>query len=101
MVVMACADEAELVDMIATAVAYDDGPIALRYPRGEGTGVAMPENGQILEIGKGRILQEGSDIALLSLGAHLSEVQEAAAALAARGISVTIADLPSRWIQIW
>ena len=92
MVVMACADEAELVDMIATAVAYDDGPIALRYPRGEGTGVAMPENGQILEIGKGRILQEGSDIALLSLGAHLSEVQEAAAALAARGISVTIAD---------
>ena len=92
MVVMACADEAELVHMMATAAAHDSGPIALRYPRGEGTGAAMPETGEVLEIGKGRILSEGSDVALLSFGAHLSEAEEAATALRARGISVTVAD---------
>ncbi len=92
MTVMACADEAELVHMLATAAAHDDGPVALRYPRGEGTGVDMPETGEVLPIGKGRILQEGSDIALLSLGAHLEEAKDAARALEARGLSVTIAD---------
>jgi len=92
MTVMACADEAELVHMMATCVAHDSGPIALRYPRGEGTGVAMPEQGEVLEIGKGRIIQEGLDVAILSFGAHLSEALEAAKALEARGISVTVAD---------
>ncbi|AHM03484.1 1-deoxy-D-xylulose 5-phosphate synthase [Roseibacterium elongatum DSM 19469] len=92
MTVMACADEAELVHMMATAAAYDDGPIALRYPRGEGVGVDLPDPGTVLEIGKGRLLQDGHDVALLSLGAHLAEVQEAARALEAKGISVTIAD---------
>ncbi|MEX3017330.1 1-deoxy-D-xylulose-5-phosphate synthase [Gymnodinialimonas hymeniacidonis] len=92
MTVMACADEAELVHMLATAAAHDDGPIALRYPRGEGTGVAMPETGEILEIGKGRVIQEGHDVALLSLGAHLEEAKDAAKALEARGLTVTIAD---------
>jgi 1-deoxy-D-xylulose-5-phosphate synthase len=92
MTVMACADEAEMVHMMATAAAHDAGPIALRYPRGEGTGVPMPEHGEVLEIGKGRILQEGRDIAILSFGAHLSEATEAARALEARGLSVTIAD---------
>jgi 1-deoxy-D-xylulose-5-phosphate synthase len=92
MTVMACADEAELVHMMATAAAHDSGPIALRYPRGEGTGVPLPETGEILEIGKGRVLQEGSDVAILSFGAHLAEAQEAATELAARGLSVTIAD---------
>ncbi len=92
MTVMACADEAELVHMMATAAAHDSGPIALRYPRGEGTGVAMPEEGDVLEIGKGRVLQEGHDIAILSFGAHLAEATDAARALEARGLSVTIAD---------
>jgi 1-deoxy-D-xylulose-5-phosphate synthase len=92
MTVMACADEAELVHMMATAAAHDSGPIALRYPRGEGTGVAMPEVGDVLEIGKGRVLQQGSDIAILSFGAHLSEAQEAAKTLELRGLSVTVAD---------
>ncbi len=92
MTVMACADEAELVHMLATAAAHDDGPIALRYPRGEGTGVEMPETGDVLPIGKGRVIQEGSDIALLSLGAHLEEAKDAARALEARGLTVTIAD---------
>lgn len=92
MTVMACADEAELVHMMATAAAHDNGPIALRYPRGEGTGVAMPEEGDVLEIGKGRVLQEGHDIAILSFGAHLAEATDAARALEARGLSVTIAD---------
>ncbi len=92
MTVMACADEAELVHMMATCVAHDSGPIALRYPRGEGTGVEMPEYGEVLEIGKGRVLQEGRDVAILSFGAHLSEATEAARELEARGLSVTIAD---------
>jgi 1-deoxy-D-xylulose-5-phosphate synthase len=92
MTVMACADEAELVHMMATAAAHDSGPIALRYPRGEGTGVAMPEEGDVLEIGKGRVLQEGHDIAILSFGAHLAEATDAARALETRGLSVTIAD---------
>ena len=90
--VMAAADEAELVHMVATAADYDDGPIAFRYPRGEGVGVDMPERGDPLEIGKGRILEEGDTIALLSFGAHLSECQIAAERLRERGISVTVAD---------
>ncbi len=92
MTVMACADEAEMVHMLATAAAHDSGPIALRYPRGEGTGVAMPEQGQVLEIGKGRVIQHGTDVAILSFGAHLTEAQDAARLLEARGLSVTIAD---------
>jgi len=92
MTVMACADEAELVHMMATAAAHDDGPIALRYPRGEGVGVDMPETGEVLEIGKGRIIQEGHDVAILSFGAHLSEAREAAKELEAKGLSVTVAD---------
>lgn len=91
-VVMAPADEAELMHMVATAASIDDGPSAFRFPRGEGVGVEMPEAGEVLEIGKGRILREGSRVALLSLGTRLSEVEAAADALAARGISPTIAD---------
>jgi 1-deoxy-D-xylulose-5-phosphate synthase len=91
-VVMAAADEAELVHMVATAAAHDAGPIAFRYPRGEGVGVDMPERGVPLEIGKGRMIQEGSRVAILSFGTRLSEVQKAAEALAARGITPTIAD---------
>ena len=90
--VMAAADEAELMDMVATAAAFDEGPIAFRYPRGEGVGVEMPERGRLLEIGKGRVLREGTDVALLSLGAHLSECLAAAEELEAEGISVTVAD---------
>ncbi len=90
--VMAAADEAELMHMVATAAAHDSGPIAFRYPRGNGSGVAMPARGEILELGKGRVLQEGSDVALLSLGAHLGECQTAAALLEQDGISVTVAD---------
>lgn len=92
MVVMAAADEAELVHMVATAAAHDTGPIAFRYPRGEGTGVPLPETGELLDIGKGRILEEGDDVALLSFGAHLSECRKAAEALRAQGVSVTLAD---------
>ncbi|WP_375551159.1 1-deoxy-D-xylulose-5-phosphate synthase [Rhodophyticola porphyridii] len=92
MTVMAAADEAELVHMMATMAAHDNGPIALRYPRGEGVGVARPERGDVLEIGKGRIVKTGSNLAILSFGAHLSEVLDAAAELEARGISVTVAD---------
>src|SRR6185436_891527 len=73
MVVMASADEAELMHMVATAAAYDEGPIAFRYPRGEGVGLDMPETPQILEIGKGRIVREGTRVALLSLGTRLSD----------------------------
>ena len=91
-VVMAAADEAELVHMVATAAAHDSGPIAFRYPRGEGAGVEMPETGEILEIGKGRMVQAGARVALLSFGTRLAEVQNAAEALAARGITPTIAD---------
>ncbi|MEH6506419.1 MAG: 1-deoxy-D-xylulose-5-phosphate synthase [Sulfitobacter litoralis] len=91
-VVMAAADEAELVHMVATAAAYDDGPIAFRFPRGEGAGVTMPERGVPLEIGKGRIIAEGKRVALLSFGTRLSEVEKAAEALRAKGITPTIAD---------
>ena len=91
-VVMAAADEAELKHMIATAAAYDDGPIAFRYPRGEGVGVEMPERGECLEIGKGRMIREGARVALLSFGTRLSECQTACEALEARGISPTLAD---------
>jgi 1-deoxy-D-xylulose-5-phosphate synthase len=92
MVVMAAADEAELVHMVATAVAYDAGPIAFRYPRGDGVGVEMPERGEKLKIGVGRVLREGSRIALLSLGTRLAECLKAADELAARGLSTTVAD---------
>ena len=92
MVVMAAADEAELVHMVATAAAYDDGPIAFRYPRGEGVGVDMPERGDPLEIGKGRMIQQGQRVAILSFGTRLEEVRKAAEALSARGITPTIAD---------
>ncbi|WP_299422775.1 1-deoxy-D-xylulose-5-phosphate synthase [uncultured Shimia sp.] len=92
MVVMAAADEAELKHMVATAAAYDDGPIAFRYPRGEGVGVELPERGEVLEIGKGRVVKEGSRVALLSFGTRLEETRKAAEALAARGITPTIAD---------
>lgn len=92
MVVMAAADEAELKHMVATAAAYDDGPIAFRYPRGEGVGVELPERGEVLEIGKGRVVQEGKRVALLSFGTRLDETRKAAEALAARGITPTIAD---------
>ncbi len=92
MVVMAAADEAELVHMVATAAAHDDGPIAFRYPRGEGVGVDLPERGTPLEIGKGRMIQEGKRVALLSFGTRLEEVRKAAETLAAKGITPTIAD---------
>ncbi|WP_435165649.1 1-deoxy-D-xylulose-5-phosphate synthase [Falsirhodobacter sp. 1013] len=91
-VVMAAADEAELVHMVATAAAHDDGPIAFRYPRGEGTGVPLPLHGTPLEIGKGRIVCKGSRVALLSFGTRLFEAEKAAEALEARGISTTVAD---------
>lgn len=92
MVVMAAADEAELTHMVATAAAYDAGPIAFRYPRGEGQGVDMPERGQVLEIGKGRIIQTGKTVAILSFGTRLGEVINAAEALQAKGITPTVAD---------
>jgi 1-deoxy-D-xylulose-5-phosphate synthase len=91
-VVMAAADEAELVHMVATAVALDDRPSAFRFPRGEGVGVEMPERGVPLEIGRGRIVQEGAGVAILSFGARLAECFKASEALAARGIRPTIAD---------
>jgi 1-deoxy-D-xylulose-5-phosphate synthase len=91
-VLMAAADEAELVHMVATQVAIDDRPSALRYPRGEGIGVPMPEEGKPLEIGKGRVLQEGSKVALLSFGARLGECLAASKELAAYGLSTTVAD---------
>ena len=91
-VVMAAADEAELAHMVATAAAYNDGPIAFRFPRGEGNGVDLPERGVPLEIGKGRIIKEGNKVALLSFGTRLSEVEKAAEMLAAKGITPTIAD---------
>ncbi|MBO9399575.1 1-deoxy-D-xylulose-5-phosphate synthase [Shimia sp. R9_3] len=92
MVVMAAADEAELKHMVATAAAHDEGPIAFRYPRGEGVGVDVPERGEILEIGKGRMVQEGSRVALLCFGTRLEEAKKAAEALSAKGIAPTIAD---------
>ena len=92
MVVMAAADEAELVHMVATAAAYDAGPIAFRYPRGDGEGVELPERGTVLEIGKGRPIQAGSRVAILSFGTRLGEVIKAAELLNAQGITPTIAD---------
>jgi 1-deoxy-D-xylulose-5-phosphate synthase len=92
MVVMAAADEAELRHMVATAAAYDNGPIAFRYPRGDGLGVELPEHGSILPIGKGRVLKQGSGVALLNFGTRLGEVLAAAEKLAAFGLNPTIAD---------
>ena len=92
MVVMAAADEAELVHMVATAAAYDAGPIAFRYPRGDGQGVELPERGTVLEIGKGRHIQAGNRVAILSFGTRLGEVIKAAELLNAQGITPTIAD---------
>jgi 1-deoxy-D-xylulose-5-phosphate synthase len=91
-VVMAASDETELVHMVATAAAIDDRPSAFRYPRGEGTGAALPKRGQVLPLGKGRILREGSAVALLSFGAGLGEAWRASDQLAAFGLSATIAD---------
>ena len=91
-VLMAAADEAELAHMVTTAVAHDSGPIALRYPRGEGTGIAIPDTPQVLEIGKGRIVREGSRIAILSYGTRLAECMTAADQLETLGLSTTVAD---------
>ncbi|MCZ8078032.1 MAG: 1-deoxy-D-xylulose-5-phosphate synthase [Fuscovulum sp.] len=91
-VVMAAADEAELVHMVATAVAHDDGPIAFRFPRGDGVGCDMPTRGVPLEIGKGRVIREGARAAILSFGTRLAEVLKAAEALAQRGIAPTVID---------
>jgi 1-deoxy-D-xylulose-5-phosphate synthase len=91
-VIMAAADEAELVHMVATSAAIDDAPSAVRYPRGEGVGVEMPREGQILPIGKGRVLREGTTVALLSLGTRLADALKAADQLAAMGLSTTVAD---------
>ncbi|WP_187334669.1 1-deoxy-D-xylulose-5-phosphate synthase [Novosphingopyxis iocasae] len=93
MVVMAAADEAELVHMVHTAAAYDDGPIAFRYPRGAGTGVKLPETPEKLEIGKGRLVREGKKVAILSLGTRLAEALKAADTLDAKGLSTTVADM--------
>lgn len=93
MVVMAPSDEAELVHMTYTATLHDSGPIALRYPRGGGTGVALPETPERIEIGKGRIVRHGKKVAILSLGTRLAEALKAAEALEARGLSTTVADL--------
>ncbi|WP_397544761.1 1-deoxy-D-xylulose-5-phosphate synthase [Roseovarius salis] len=90
--VMAAADEAELVHMVATAAAHDTGPIAFRYPRGEGEGAEMPERGEVLAIGKGRIVTEGKRVAILSFGTRLGEVRKAREALMQKGITPTIAD---------
>ncbi|MEM1064176.1 MAG: 1-deoxy-D-xylulose-5-phosphate synthase [Pseudomonadota bacterium] len=90
--VMAAGDEAELMHMVATAAEFDAGPIAFRYPRGEGAGVELPDRGVPLEIGRGRVLREGTGVALLSFGGHLSECLAAAEELAAQGVSATVAD---------
>jgi 1-deoxy-D-xylulose-5-phosphate synthase len=90
--VMAASDEAELTHMVATAVAHDSGPIAFRYPRGEGTGAALPARGEPLAIGKGRVVREGSGVALLSFGTRLGEFLKAADELATQGIRPTVAD---------
>jgi len=91
-IVMAAADEADLARMVATCAAIDDRPSAVRYPRGEGRGVALPEHAEPLEIGKGRIIREGRKVAILSLGARLAEAEKAADMLEARGLSTTVAD---------
>lgn len=92
-VLMAAGDEVELMNMVATAAAIDDLPSAVRYPRGEGVGLKLPERGQVLAIGKGRIVKEGSKIAILNLGTRLAECRKAAEELDARGLSTTIADM--------
>lgn len=92
MVIMAAADEVELMHMVATAAVIDDAPSALRYPRGEGFGLALPERGSVLPIGKGRIVREGTKVALLSLGTRLAECLKAADTLQARGLSTTVID---------
>ena len=91
-VLMAAGDEADLVHMTATAAAYNEGPIAYRFPRGEGVGVELPEVGKVLDIGKGRIMKEGSKVAILSLGARLQEALKAADILDSQGLSTTVAD---------
>ncbi len=91
-VVMAPSDEAEMMHMVATAAAIDDGPSCIRYPRGEGVGVDLPDKGEVLEIGRGRIVRHGKTVAILSLGGRLAESLKAADELSARGISVTVAD---------
>jgi 1-deoxy-D-xylulose-5-phosphate synthase len=93
LVVMAAADEAELVHMVHTAAQYDAGPIAFRYPRGNGVGVPLPETPELLPIGKGRIVREGTKVAILSLGTRLAEALKAAETLEAKGLSTTVADL--------
>jgi len=92
MVVMCPSDEAELTHMVATAAAYDSGPIAVRYPRGNGVGVTLPDQGEILPIGKGRVVQTGDDIAILSIGTRLVACLEAAEKMAADGVNITVAD---------
>jgi 1-deoxy-D-xylulose-5-phosphate synthase len=92
MVLMAAGDEAELKHMVATAAAYDEGPIAFRYPRGDGLGVELPERGSVLPIGRGRVLREGKSVALLSFGTRLGEVIAAGEKLQAFGLNPTIAD---------
>ena len=90
---MAAADEAELMHMVATQAAYDAGPSAVRYPRGEGVGIELPARGTPLEIGKGRIVREGTKVAILSLGTRLEEAKKAADQLEAKGLSTTVADM--------
>jgi 1-deoxy-D-xylulose-5-phosphate synthase len=92
MMLMAASDEVELTRMVATAAAYNEGPCAFRFPRGEGRGLDLPEEAEPLTIGKGRIIREGSDVAILSYGARLQECEMAADLLAEKGISVTVAD---------
>jgi 1-deoxy-D-xylulose-5-phosphate synthase len=92
-VVMAAADEAELCHMVHTMAVHDSGPIAVRYPRGEGVGIALPEQPQALEIGKGRMVREGKKVAILSLGTRLAEAEKAADQLDAMGLSTSVADL--------
>ena len=92
MVVMAASDEVELVHMVHTANAYDTGPIAFRFPRGEGEGVELPETPKVFEIGKGRMVREGKRVALLSLGSRLSACMSAADELAKQGLNITVAD---------
>ena len=92
LVVMAPSDEAELMNMVATAAAYDEGPSAIRFPRGEGVGVSLPDRGQVLAIGKGRMVREGTDAAILSLGTRLGPALAAAESLAGEGLSIAVAD---------
>jgi 1-deoxy-D-xylulose-5-phosphate synthase len=90
---MAAADEAELCHMVHTMAVHDSGPIAVRYPRGEGVGVPLPDVPQVLEIGKGRMIREGKKVAILSLGTRLEEARKAAEQLDAKGLSTSVADL--------